>query len=1295
MSDNFSQIDFDAIRLRVASPEVIKEWSHGEVTKPETINYRTQKPEKDGLFCEKIFGPTKDWECYCGKYKRIRYKGIICDKCGVEVTRAMVRRERFGHIALATPVSHIWFLRGVPSKIGLALDMSPMELEKIVYFANFVVTKVNEELRKETLAQVDEEQKSKKKQIEAEAENKLNQTRNNNNLSAEEKVAKVEEIEKIKLIDLKELVESADLAKKELRDLVLKAVLSESAYHDLSLKYGHIFEASIGAEAIKELLTQIDLAKEINDLEKEEKKASGQKKIRTVKRLKLLKSLKERGIGPDWMVLSVIPVVPPDLRPMVALDGGRYAASDLNDLYRRVINRNNRLKKLLDLNAPEVIVRNEKRMLQEAVDALIDNTARQGKTVTASTGQKRMLKSLADSLKGKQGRFRQNLLGKRVDYSGRSVIVVGPKLKLHQCGLPKQMALELFRPFIIAELIKRERVHNVRSANRFIETGNIEVYDILDQVIKGAHVMLNRAPTLHRLGIQAFQPILIEGKAIQLHPLVCTAFNADFDGDQMAVHLPLTEQAKKEAAEKILSAKNLLKPATGDPVVNPKQDLVLGVYYLTYIKEDVPAEGAHLKFFSDPEEAMLAYDYKAIGLQEIILVRLSDVYLKKCGNKPEHKIKTTVGRLLFNEVLPEKMRFLNETMDSKSILKVVGKCLELYDEAVTAEFLDNMKEIAIKFATRSSLSMGIADIPQVPEKAALIKEAVKQVSEAQGQYDQGLLTNDERYVKVVEIWERTKDKVTEVSKKIVNPMKSNPINIMMTSGARGSWGQMIQLVGMKGSVSNPSGKIIELPVTKSFKEGIDVLEYFISTHGARKGLADTALKTASAGYLTRRLVDVAQDAVIIDDDCGTKESFLVTKADSEEINTTVAKRLLGRVVAEDVKDPKNGKVIAKKGALIDHETMRIIDKAGVTEARIRSVLACESTRGVCAKCYGWDLGYNKPVKAGTAVGIIAAQSIGEPGTQLTMRTFHSGGVSSESDITQGLPRVEEIFEARSVKNKAIMAPLDGLVNIKMDEETKEQSLIVSGKEEVTESWRFNKKEIDDILVKDGAKVKKGDLIIDTKSRQEMAPFSGKINLEELPDGELMVSIKAIKDSAKEIKLNKDQVLWVKDGAQVLKGDQLTEGALDLRELYELKGKETAEKYIIKEIQRVYSSQGQPLNDRHVEVITRQMFSRVFVTSIGDTEFLPGEVVEWGEFMDRNKNMKKEGKREAKGRRLLLGITKSSLSTSSFLSAASFQETAKILIDAAVTGKIDNLRGLKENVIIGRLIPVGSGYKEKK
>ncbi|HOY56289.1 MAG TPA: DNA-directed RNA polymerase subunit beta' [bacterium] len=1288
--------DFDSIRLRVASPEIIKNWSHGEVTKPETINYRTQKPEKDGLFCEKIFGPTKDWECYCGKYKRIRYKGIICDKCGVEVTRSLVRRERFGHIELATPVSHIWFLRGVPSKIGLVLDMSPLELEKVIYFANFIVVKVDEDLRQQTLKQVEEELKAKKKQIEGDAQNRINQTNGNNNITAEARVLKIEEFVKQRDLELNELSEAAETARRELKDLRLKQIISESAYQDLSLKYGHVFEAAIGAEAVQQLLAQVDVKQEMLALQAEEKETTGLRRKKAIKRLKILKSLHERGIDPTWMIMTIVPVVPPDLRPMVALEGGRFAASDLNDLYRRVINRNNRLKKLSNLSAPEVIVRNEKRMLQEAVDALIDNSARHGKTVTSSTGQKRMLKSLADSLKGKQGRFRTNLLGKRVDYSGRSVIVVGPKLKLHQCGLPKMMALELFRPFVIAELIKREYVHNVRSANRFIESSVTEIFDILEEIVKGAHVMLNRAPTLHRLGIQAFQPVLIEGKAIQLHPLVCSAFNADFDGDQMAVHVLLTEQAKKEAAEIMLSAKNLLKPATGEPVVTPQQDMVLGLYYMTYIKDKTDIDDKKLKHFSEPAEALLAYNYKTIGLQDLIMVRLSEAYCKKCGVKPTPMVKTTVGRLYFNEILPDKLKFFNTTIDKSVLKKIVASCFEICGEEITAELVDKIKELSLNFVTISGISWGMADLPELKEKDAILNQVADKVTEVRAQYEQGLLTNDERYTKVVELWEHAKDEVAVVSKRIMNLMPNNPVNIIMTSGARGSWGQTIQMIGMKGSVTNPAGKIIELPVTGSFKQGVDVLEYFISTHGARKGMADTALKTAKAGYLTRRLVDVSQDVVVVTEDCGDKVGFEMTKEDSEAMNTVLAKRLLGRVAAADIKDPQNGAVVVKKGEYIDHELARKLEKIDLDKARIRSVLTCQANHGLCVKCYGWDLGHNQPVKIGTAVGVIAAQSIGEPGTQLTMRTFHTGGVASEADITQGLPRVEEIFEVRPlVKHKAIISPIAGEVKIQINEETKEKALIISGKEEHVESLNISNAEIDELLVKDGQKVKKGDLIIETKKRQEVAGAAGKVEMEETGTGDWILKIKAARNVDKEITLSKDQTILVQDGAVVEKGERLTAGSIDLDELYDLRGKAATQRYIINEIQFVYSSQGQPINDRHVEIITRQMFSRVYVEDVGDTILSLGEVVELSEFLERNAEAREKGEREAKGKQMLLGITKSSLSTSSFFSAASFQETAKVLIEAAVSGKVDHLRGLKENVIIGRLIPAGTGYRGKK
>jgi DNA-directed RNA polymerase subunit beta' len=1292
-NSNQSVSSFDAIRLKIASPEKIKEWSHGEVIRPETINYRTQKPEKDGLFCEKIFGPVKDWECYCGKYKRIRYKGIVCDKCGVEVTRSLVRRERFGHIELATPVTHIWFLKGIPSKIGLILDMSLQDLEKVAYFANFVITEVDEDLRQESMKQVEEELKAKKKQIEGDYKNRIGQILGKKDLTAAKKESEVGKLESERDLQLEELAEAADIAKKELKELRFKEVIAESKYYDLSLKYGHVFEAQIGAEAIKYLLSKINPKEELVKLNEENKNATGQKKSKIMKRIKLISSLAERDIDPTWMIINVVPVIPPELRPMVALDGGRYAASDLNDLYRRVINRNNRLKKLLVLSAPEVIVRNEKRMLQEAVDALIDNTARQGKTTTASTGQKRMLKSLADSLKGKQGRFRQNLLGKRVDYSGRSVIVVGPKLKLHQCGLPKGMALELFRPFVISKLIDREYVHNVRSANRYIDAGHDEVFDILEEITSKAHVLLNRAPTLHRLGIQSFQPVLIEGKAIQLHPLVCPAFNADFDGDQMAVHVPLTEQSKKEAATLMLSSNNLLKPATGDPIVSLQQDMILGAYYMTYAEDKDSVDEKKVKVFANIEEAIRAFDNKDIYIQDLIKVRLPENFIEDVNEKPERICLTTIGRILFNEALPEKMRYINRVMSKKDINKLVARCYEIYGKKETAEMLDDLKDLSIKNITVSGISFGMKDLPNVGEKSGILKESSEKVNLIRTQYDQGLLTDDERYSKVVEVWDKAKEEVSVSAKEAMDKEKKNPIDIMMTSGARGSWGQTIQMMGMKGSVTSPSGKIIELPVKGSFKEGVDPLEYFISTHGARKGMADTALRTASAGYLTRRLVDVSQDTIIREEDCGDDVGFVFTKQESESINTTLSRRILGRTILNDIKDEK-GKVLYKKGTLIDHEAMRRIEKLDLEEIKIRSVLACKSRRGVCAKCYGWDLGYNKKVRQGTAVGVIAAESIGEPGTQLTMRTFHTGGVSSESDITQGLPRVEELFEARSIKNKAAIAPIDGVVRAETNEETKEKMLIISGKEEKMETIYIPNKQIDSLQIKDKDKVKKGQVIVEGKEGVVEAPMAGKVELEEMDDGQWAVRIKTSKKVDKKITLAKGQVVYVKSEDKVSKGDQLTEGALDVKELFELRGEEFVKKYILKEIQHVYSSQGQPLDDRHVEVIIRKMFSRVFVLEAGDSNFLPGEIVELPEFVAESERLKGEEKRSPKGKKMIMGITKASLSTSSFLSAASFQETAKILIDAAVSGKVDHLRGLKENVIIGRLVPVGTGYSGK-
>lgn len=1302
--------DFDAIRLRLASPEEIVEWSHGEVTKPETINYRTQKPEKDGLFCEKIFGPTKDWECACGKYKKIRYKGVVCDKCGVEVTRSIVRRERMGHISLQIPCTHIWFLRGISSKIGLLLNLGIQSLEKVIYFASFIVTDVNESLKEATIAQIKQEHKGKKKSIESEAAAEQKKARDSkDSLIKEGKVkaeaeaqieAQIAEIEARKNERLEKLEEGFAQVQKELKDLKPMMIISENQYQNLSLKFGHIFEAGIGAEAIRNLLAKIDLDKSVKSLEEKLTDAVDSKKERLVKRLKLLKSFRNNNLRPEWMIMTTIPVVPPDLRPMVALDGGRFAASDLNDLYRRVINRNNRLKQLIELNAPEVICRNEKRMLQEAVDALIDNSARHSKTVTASTGQKRQLKSLADSLKGKQGRFRQNLLGKRVDYSGRSVIVVNPKLDLDQCGLPKIMALELFKPFIISQLIKREIVHNVRSASRYIEAGHDEVWDILEETVKHAYVLLNRAPTLHRLGIQAFKPILIEGKALQIHPLVCTAFNADFDGDQMAVHVPLTKEAVREAAEIMLSSHNLLKPATGDPIVVPAQDIVWGTYYMTSLRpEDAKREDRDLHAFMNEDEALLAYENNFIDLHEEIRIRME-------GNLR----RTTVGRLIFNSVLPEKLRYINEVVGKGRLKDLIKECLRHYTQEETVKFIDNLKNKSFSFITKSGLSWSFGDLPDLKEKNVLIEETNKRVETIQEQYEEGLLTESERYAKVIEEWTNTKDQIAEICKKGLS--NSLPVFSMIESGARGSWAQPVQILGMKGLVTSPSGAIIELPIKGNFKEGFGVLEYFISTHGVRKGLSDTALRTANAGYLTRRLVDVSQDVIVSQDDCGDTEGLEVIRAEVEENGEDMAKKVIGRYAAKAIK--AGGKTLVKAGEIIDESAAKAIGKDKEIKAvAIRSVINCKMHKGVCAKCYGWDLAYNQVVKLGATVGTIAAQSIGEPGTQLTMRTFHAGGVAGGDDITQGLPRVEEVFESRTPKKKAIISDVAGKVKIELatkiikDKDGKDilvpnpQAKIVSihfrGNE--AEKYYFSEKQNElklsgkkkkdlevKVSVKDGDKVAKGGTLFLVGGEVVKAKSGGVIQV-----GDKHVSVLKEVDKVKEYSIIKGTMIMVKDGQEVEKGAQLTEGSLDLRELYRLRGRLETQKYIIKEIQYVYSSQGQPLNDKHVEIIARQMFSRYLVKDAGDTILLPGEIVEEEVLSQANKEVKSP----AKGERLLMGITKASLSTDSFLSAASFQETPRVLVEAAVSGKIDYLEGLKENVIIGCLIPAGTGYKERK
>lgn len=1303
--------DFEAIKLKVASAEDILSWSSGEVVRPETINYRTQKPEKDGLFCEKIFGPVKDWECSCGKYKKIRYKGVVCDKCGVEVTRSVVRRERMGHIKLQVPCSHIWFLKGLSSKVGLILNLSIKALEKVVYFANFIVIDVDEKLKNETVETIKKEYKGKVKSIEADFSNKVKQIKKEIGEPGKENdkkdvdldiPGKIEILEEEKASKLEKLNEDYEIVKKELKDLKPLLILTEQDYQNLSLKFGHLFEAGIGASAVQSLLKRINLEKTIKKIEEKLEDVVESKKEKMIKRLKVLKNLKNNGMRPEWMILDVIPVIPPDLRPMVALDGGRFASSDLNDLYRRVINRNNRLKQLIELNAPEVICRNEKRMLQEAVDSLIDNSARNSKMVTASTGQKRQLKSLADTLKGKQGRFRQNLLGKRVDYSGRSVIVVNPKLNLDQCGLPKIMALELFKPFIIAELIKRELVHNVRSASRYIELGNDDVWDILENIIKEAYVLLNRAPTLHRLGIQAFRPVLIEGKAIQIHPLVCTAFNADFDGDQMAVHVPLTKEAIAEARDIMLSTHNLLKPATGDPIVAPNQDIVWGTYYMTLGEEgEKHKEKEDFKYFSDGQEALMAYENKAINLHESIKIRIKN-----------ETLTTTVGRMIFNKIVPKGMPYINEVLGKNRIKNIIKDCLSLYGEDETVKFIDNLKNLSFKYITKSGLSWGFGDLPYLPEKDELIEISNKQVDQIKEQFEEGLLTESERYGKVIETWTTTKEKIADICK---DSLKSSlPVYSMIDSGARGSWAQPVQIIGMKGLVTSPSGAIIELPIKGNLKKGFSVLEYFIATHATRKGLSDTALRTANAGYLTRRLVDVAQDVIVTEEDCGDREGIIINRAEVEKDNDDFFKKIASRYLAKDLKD-KKGKVLLKSGELLSEDFIKSIKSKDIEEVYIRSVLACRLHKGVCAKCYGTDLAYNKEIKLGTTVGIIAAQSIGEPGTQLTMRTFHTGGVAGADDITQGLPRVEEIFENRSPKKKALLSEVDGKVKIEFgqriikDKNGREVSvnnpqekllkIIYRGKD--LDKYQFKdlvnqiklsgkkvpKKELDPkIKVKDGDKVSKGAELYSILDKSVKAENSGIVKL-----SEKFIGVSTEVSKTQEFTIPKGVMIWVKDGDIVKPGDRLTEGSFDLKELFKLRGKLETQKYIIKEIQYVYSSQGQPLNDKHIEIIARQMFSRYSVKESGETNLLPGEIIEDEVLYQANK----DSKFKARGERLLLGITKTSLTTDSFLSAASFQETPRVLIEAAMSGKIDYLEGLKENVIIGCLIPAGTGYKGKK
>ena len=1190
--------NFDGLSIKVASPEAVRAWSFGEVTKPETINYRTGRSERYGLFDERIFGPEKDYECYCGKYKRIRYKGIVCEKCGVEVTKSIVRRERMGHIELASPVAHIWFLRTVPSRIALILAQPIGDVEKVVYFAGYVVKSVNEAAKEEILFNLESEFKAKVKSA-------------------------TDEKTQDKLRDL--LVAT----KKEIAEIKPNKIFDELTYHRFAMKYGTCFEAGIGAEAIYEIFKTMDLKKIEGEIVLQLEKAGALEREKAEKRLSLIRAFQNAGIRPEWMFMTVIPVIPPGIRPMVALEGGRYAASDVNDLYRRVINRNNRLKKLMEIGAPDVILRNEKRILQEAVDALVDNSARHGQDAVMSQSQKRQLKSLSDNLKGKQGLLRGNLLGKRVDYSARSVIVVGPSLALNECGLPKHMALELFKPFIISKILERELAFNIRGANKLIEDGIPEVWAILEEVIEGKYVLLNRAPTLHRLGIQAFNPKLIEGNAIQLHPLVCQAFNADFDGDQMAVHLPLSVAAQNEARTLMAANRNLLRPGSGDSIVNPRMDMVLGVYWMTKMIEGEKGEG---KMFASPNEAITAYDFDVVSFRAKIIVMPSEK--PKYAQFQGKPFETTIGRLLFNSVFPSEYPYMNEEVGNKKMNSIIDQVILTYGLDIAPSVIDKIKSFGYKYATVSGTTWNIDAVKVPKEKGALVQDGWDQAARVENDYEEGLLSAEERYERTISVWQGVRGKIEKLVPESFE--KHGSVYDLITSGARGSIAQIIQMSGMKGIIVNNSGRNLDFPVISSYKEGLTPLEYFITTYGARKGNSDTALKTAQAGYLTRRLVDVAQDAIITELDCGTKESKIVRKENALGIEVPISKNIRGRIIAEDI--VVGGTVLYKKNHLISKDDALIVENAGVEEVRVFSPLVCESLHGICQKCYGLDMGRNKKVDLGEAVGIVAAQAIGEPGTQLTMRTFHAGGVAG-TDITQGLPRVEEIFERRMPKNPAIIAHEAGEVT-SIREEGKEKIIVILADDEVMAKGNKSGKQV-----------------------EYTVPFRRQ-------------SI-------------------VKVGDRIKRGQMLTDGSCDIDELFNFASKEVAEEYIVSEINKVYELQGAAISRKHVEVIIKQMFGRVKIVNPGTTRFTQSDVVEISTFRAENSRVKAEGGTEAKGRHLVLGITDVALSTDSWLSSASFQNTTRVLITASTRGQMDELRGLKENVIIGRLIPAGTGLRGKQ
>lgn len=1378
--------NFKSIRISLASPELIRSWSYGEVTKPETINYRTLKPEKDGLFCERIFGPVKDFECYCGKYKRQRYKGVICDKCGVEITRSTVRRQRMGHISLAAPVSHVWYAKSTPSRLGLLLDLSPRSLERVLYFAQYVITSVDEDAKKDLLGQktLEYEQElerlsqnsaaslravnERKNEILASsevvsatgdqqtqdesnfehkeilkaakaAEDKLNKnlgktTKTNIKFDGQIIASKGEEVLEQHLIQLQEMInkkgdelgihfsevgkepettplspeleaslveakEAGDLIKsrvqeiyarlrqeknatiEEIENIQMNNILSEVRYSDLKEKYGDIFSAAMGAEAILEILKKMNLAEERQKLLRETHSSSGQRRKKAAKRLRIIEALRRSNNRPEWMVLTILPVLPPDLRPMVQLDGGRFATSDLNDLYRRVINRNNRLRRLIELKAPDIIIRNEKRMLQEAVDSLIGDGKR-GRGTTMGAGSQK-LKSLSDMLRGKQGRFRQNLLGKRVDYSGRSVIVVGPELKLYQCGLPRRMALELFKPFIMHRLVLQGAAHNIKSARRLVEKAKPEVWDILEEVIKERPVLLNRAPTLHRLSIQAFEPVLIDGSAIQIHPMVCTGFNADFDGDQMAVHVPLSKAAVNEAREAMLSVNNMLLPSSGEPVVAPTLDIVLGCHYLTTMKS---RERGKVKNYSSFSEAKLAYEGGFLDLQTPVKVRDSENSGKI--------LDTSVGRIIFNEILPKELRFSKESscdMDKGALKKLVSKCYKIMGKDVTATMLDDLKSLGFHYATKSGITIGINEIEAPKDKPKILDEAEEEIEVINSQFNHGLMEEDERYTKTIKVWEKAKDKI-QVAVEEALP-KYGGIYLMAKAGAKGNIGQITQMAGMRGLMSDPSGKIIELPIKRSFREGLTVLEYFISTHGARKGLADTALRTSDSGYLTRRLIDVAQDVRIMQKDCGTTGGIWLYKELEESRLVSFAETLVGRLTAKDITDPQNGRVILKTNREIDEEKSQKIVQAGIDKVYVRSIMRCQARYGVCQRCHGWDLSQQKLVAMGTAVGIIAAQSIGEPGTQLTMRTFHTGGVVG-IDITSGLPRVEELFEARVPKGQAIISEIDGTVEIISSEEGRK--IRVTNTEFFRDEYTLPAGH--HWTVENGEELLPGTtLAADSRTKEkkssktelitgfdQQSPVARVKGIAEIENDKLSITYEEQDEREYPVPVAAHSKL--ENGASVLAGEQLTEGHINPQDILRIQGREKVQEYLVSEVQKVYRSQGVNINSKHIETIVRQMLSKVRIETSGDTDLLPGELKERFEYEDINAKVLAQGGEPATAQAVLLGLTRASLNTDSWLAAASFQETTRVLAEAAVFGKKDKLRGLKENVIIGKLIP---------